>query len=339
MSSKTNKPSKISKGRRQQETIAESAPKVDSQRIIRSRLKGLGLLVLAATYSPISQLTLSPVYGSIPSSFYHQHLTIFAIFLVSALDNTIRGNILLHLINFLPVLAFAIPTVQFYLFQFSGQLGPVYGPLITELLTYCPLVFISILGAAELLDFFNLTRYSQHITNVGRGLASLVFLSVTSAVSRPLIEQKIGSSLIFRRSGLQFLVAIFYTILLPSKYLLLAVLPLLHTLCFNVHSPLLLPTEVLVKTLKNHQYVLVDRQESLTGYISVLDNLKDGFRVMRCDHSLLGGEWTLSKFSASTIKEPVYSVFVVLEAVRLVASQSAGPKMHVPDNEKHALVM
>jgi hypothetical protein len=339
MSSNTNKSTKISNAMRQQQTRAEPAQEVAAQGISLSRFKALSLLVLAGTYSPISQLTLSPVYGSIPSSLYHRHLTTFAILLASTVNDTIRGSVLIYLIGFLPVLAFAIPTVQFYLFQFSGQLGPVYGPLITELLTYCPLVFISILGAAELLDIVNLSRFGHRVTSVGRGLTSYVVLSVAGGVSRSLIEPKIGSSLIFRRSGLQFLVAMFYAVLQPSKFLLFAVVPLLHTLCFNVHSPLLLPTEVLVKILKTHQYALVDRQESLTGYISVLDNLKDGFRVMRCDHSLLGGEWASPQFSASTIKEPVYSVFVILEAVRLVVSQSAGPSVPVPDSEKHALVM
>jgi hypothetical protein len=308
---------------------------------MRSRTKALGLLILAGAYSPISQLTLSPVYGSIPSSLYHHYLTTFSFLLAWALKSRIRDRPgLPHFVRLLPVLASAIPTVQFYLFQCSRQLGPVYGPLITELLTYCPLVFGSVIGAAGLLDAFHLRQDGQHIIYAGLGLAAYVVLNVAETFSGSLIARNIGSSVIFTRSGLQFLVTACYTILLPSKFLLFAMPSLLHTLYLNVHSPLPRPTGVLRDTLRNHQYSLVDRQESLTGYLSVLDNLKDGFRVMRCDHSLLGGEWVPpSPLSFSTLKEPVYSVFVILEAVRLVVSRSAGTRMHLSDDAKRALVV
>lgn len=342
MSSKTNRPIKVSKGRREQQTGGpDPIHRIKSaQGIIWSLLKAWSLLVLAGAYSPISQLTLSPVYGSIPSSLYHNHLTGFTFLLAWAVKSRTRGPIRQHWINFLPVLASAIPTVQFYIFQFSREFGPVYGPLVTELLTYCPLVFISVINAAELFGTFDLRQDGQYVSYVGPRLASYVVLSIFERVSSSLIEQNIGSSLIFTRSGLQLLVTASYAMLLPSKLILLATLLLLHTLCINVHSPLPQPTGFLENTLKNHQFSLVDRQESLTGYLSVLDNLKDGFRIMRCDHSLLGGEWDPQpKFPSSALKEPVYSIFVILEAVRLVVSNSAEPRMHVRDNEMNALVM
>ena len=226
------------------------------------------------------------------------------------------------------------------MFPFSRQLGPIYGPIFTELLTYGPLVFISILSAADFLVAFDLDQYGHYISYAGPGLMSYVVVGISDKVSSSLIEQRIGSSLIFTRSGLQFLVAASYAILLPSKFILLAMLLLLHTLCLNVHSPLPQPTRFLENTLKIHQFSLVDRQESLTGYLSVLDNLGDGFRVLRCDHSLLGGVWDPhSKFSSSALKEPVYSIFVTLEAVRLVVSKSNESRRHVRDDAKNALVM
>lgn len=33
-------------------------------------------------------------------------------------------------------------------------------------------------------------------------------------------------------------------------------------------------------------------EQSLTGQIVIAENLKDGYRFMRCDHSILGGRWT-----------------------------------------------
>jgi hypothetical protein len=78
---------------------------------------------------------------------------------------------------------------------------------------------------------------------------------------------------------------------------------------------------------------LIARQESLTGYISVIESKERGFRVMRCDHSLLGGEW-LKSTTKTNVREPIYGVFVMLEAVRLVEVP-----VSVPDNEASALVM
>jgi hypothetical protein len=55
---------------------------------------------------------------------------------------------------------------------------------------------------------------------------------------------------------------------------------------------------------------------------------------MRCDHSLLGGEWLSRSDRNSILAEPIYGVFVMLEAVRLVEV-----KKSVPDSEAKALVM
>ena len=309
-------------------------------RILWSIFKALSFLILAGVYSPISQSTLSPVYGSIPSSLYHNHLTAFTFLLALVVKSRTRDPLRQLWSNLLPVLASVIPINQFYLFQFSRQLGPIYGPVVTELLTYCPLVLVSILSAADLLDTFDLGQYGHYISNAGPGFVSYVIPSISERLSSSLVEQSIRSSFILTRSGLQFLVTAFYAILLPSKYVPLATILLLHTLCLNVHSPLPQPTRFLESTLKNNQFSLVDRQESLTGYLSVLDNLKDGFRVLRCDHSLLGGVWDpLSKLSSAALKEPVYSIFVTLEAVRLVVSKSDDLRVRVRDNEKNALVM
>ncbi|KAL8652570.1 MAG: hypothetical protein Q9226_004207 [Calogaya cf. arnoldii] len=146
----------------------------------------------------------------------------------------------------------------------------------------------------------------------------------------------------FARSRLAsyYLFAIPQALLFPSKYLLLAALPMLHTIFFSVHSPLPYSNTHLNATLQNHGFSLIARQESLTGYISVLDNTKDGFRVMRCDHSLLGGEWFPQLGHASQLREPVYAIFVMLEAVRLVQSTGGTEsKQGVEDRDKSALVM
>lgn len=319
-------------------------PPVDEKKsttdIVQSSLKATELLILAAVSSPVSQLALSPVYGSIPSSIYHQTLTVVTVLLAWALKSRIRPSILWHLLSLLPVLAFSIPTIQFFLFRYSSQLGAIYGPLLTEFLTYSPLVFTSVLGSAELFDAVDLSRYGEQVMNAVPAVASYAILSFSNQFSVSYIGANIGSNLILTRFGLQLVVSAFYAILLPSKIVLLIILPLLHTLTLNVHSPLPQTTAVLNSTLQAHNYSLVARQESLTGYISVLDNKEKGFRVMRCDHSLLGGEWLQQpKTSSSNLKEPVFAIFATLEAVRLVDCQSEETRIVVPDSQKYALVM
>ncbi|CAO1596886.1 hypothetical protein XANCAGTX0491_000714 [Xanthoria calcicola] len=146
----------------------------------------------------------------------------------------------------------------------------------------------------------------------------------------------------FARSRLRtyYLLAVPQSLISPSRYLLLAALPMLHTFFFSVYSPFPYSNTHLNSTLHHHGYSLIARQESYTGYISVLDNNKDGFRVMRCDHSLLGGEWFPQPGYESQLREPVYAIFVMLEAVRLVQSvDDPGTKPEVQDRLKSALVI
>lgn len=345
MGPKSRKPTKQSKRgplQQHQNNIARTPATSGrtTQDIVQSRLRAAGLLILAAAYSPVSQLTLSPVYGSIPSSIQHERLTAATVLIAGTLMSRTRAPIRWHLIGLLPVLAFSIPTIQFFLFQCSNKLGPVYGPLVTETVTYCPLVFMSILGSVELFDALRLRIYGELVMNAGVAALSYASFSVLKKFSISFLGRYIGSGLVFTRLGMQVLISAFYAILLPSRLLLIAVLPLLHTLFFNVHSPLAHTTALLNSTLDEHNYSLVTRQESRTGYISVLDNTKEGFRVMRCDHSLLGGEWIpQQKISSSQLNEPIYAIFVMLEAVRLVETQCTKNFPSIPDHEKHCLVM
>lgn len=82
---------------------------------------------------------------------------------------------------------------------------------------------------------------------------------------------------------------------------------------------------------------MLERKESLTGYVSVLESAENQFRVLRCDHSLLGGDWLVTparRAQGQTTREPIYQVFTMLEAVRLIETEDS-----CADSEKNALVM
>lgn len=292
------------------------------------------LLTLAAIYSNVSELTLSPVYGGIPSSIYHAKGVMTACFLGWSSNLFIKRNLPLRPQQLLPVIAAYIPMMQFFLFKVSGLLGAVYGPLITEALTFFPLLLLSVSCTATILDDLEMSIGKwQWLSDAMPGICSFSFFKTMEYFSGNAVQRGIGASFLQTRLGLQIALTGLYSLFSPSKLLLYTLPAILHTALFNVHVPYPYATSSLNTTMTKDGWSLLERQESLTGYISILESSKNGFRVMRCDHSLLGGEW-LTKKSGSPIAEPIYGVFAMLEAVRLV--QIKDP---VPDHEASAFVV
>ncbi|KAI9861099.1 MAG: hypothetical protein M1813_005528 [Trichoglossum hirsutum] len=228
----------------------------------------------------------------------------------------------------LPVLAAWIPVIQYRLFPHSYYYGAVKGPVITEGLTYYPLLYLSISSAAQILGTLDLggalSGQNPILANFASGSACYWLFRNMEKVATSLLRnyRPASASFFLNRSGLQYALGALYALLSPSKWLLLTIPALLHSALRNVHNPLLHTTAYLNSTLQTQSnYQILARQDSLTGYLSVLDNTKDRFRVLRCDHSLLGGEWLLpprGREHTSKVREPVYAVFVMLEAVRLI---------------------
>jgi hypothetical protein len=292
------------------------------------------LLCLAAIYSNVSQLTLSPVYGSYSSAIWHHLLIVVACFAGWSLNLFIQRRTFVHPSFFLPVIAAYIPMIQFSLFKLSGYMGANLGPLVTEALTLIPLIVFSVSCTAiqlDNLDIFPPGRY-RFLTDSVPGTLSYVFFKIAESYTWDIIVKGIGASFLQTRLGLQILMTGLYTLLAPSKLLVFSIPALLHTAILNTHVPTPYATNLLNVTLNSTGWSLLDRQESLTGYISIIESAKQGFRVMRCDHSLLGGEWIQS--NKVTFPEPIYAIFVQLEAIRLVEVP-----VSVPDKDANALVM
>ena len=304
--------------------------------------KCLESLALAAAYSAISQLSLSPVYGSTSASIYHQRLILITILLAYA-TKVWYGKELLKTFDrwvaYLPRVAFAAPSIQYLLSKQSSWLGPLYGPVATEICTYVPILFLSILIAATEIDKVGLDSFGKGLSRAASGTFVLVIFIFLRGVITEWMIHAIGRAPILSRTGLQYAVTAVYALKFPSRMMYIWALILSLPLLTNYHLPSQGRTAALNQTLLSHGYSLVARSESLTGYISVLDNVQDGFRVMRCDHSLLGGEWiNTPKRQFPSLREPIYAIFTMLEAVRLVVSETQ-KSLAVPDREKHALVM
>lgn len=295
---------------------------------------GVALLFLLALYSPVMVLVLSPVYGSLPAHIFHGYgVAIFAgagWFLKDQIQKRI-GRVAAF---GLPVLAFWTPTVQYFAMQQSSKLGNPAGAVITELLGYYPLVLLTVAVAGKQI------QYALHLESQGDLavehiplLGSYAIYSLGEHFARAVLSYAIGSMVFFTRAGLQFVIAALYAAVIPSKLLVLAIPSLLFTFTFDVHFGGISGVN---SAIRSEGYSLLERQESYTGYISVLENQQDGFRVMRCDHSLLGGQWTkLARGYRPQVEDPIYAIFAMLEAVRLVEPDH-GSRV---DADSKALVM
>ena len=97
----------------------------------------------AALSGALTQLTLSPVYGSIPAATQHEQILRWALLLAFLARDTIQQYLPPNPKRYLPVLAMYVPMAQYFLLKDSTRLGPSTGPVATELLTYFPVVPVS----------------------------------------------------------------------------------------------------------------------------------------------------------------------------------------------------
>lgn len=286
------------------------------------------LLTLAALASQASQAGLSAVYGSIPSAQHHQQAMTGTILLALLSKSQLKHYLPSNTRNYLPVLVYWIPTMQYLLFSSSSRLGPSYGPLVTELLTFLPLLFLSTYDAAEGLHRLDLNaRFGPSLAELLPAVAAYVHFSVMEKAFSGLLPQFFNVADMLAPFNLFLLLASMYAMLSPSWLCMLAIPAISHTARLNPNFISMHTMNSLNETLHGHNWSLVDRQWSNTGYISVLDNLDLQYRVMRCDHSLLGGEWILTeqrkRTEGWTVSEPIYAVFEMLEAVRLMQTKAS----------------
>lgn len=316
--------------------LRELAQKAKEQTIFRRFkdsatpiIKILALLVAVGGFSAASQLNLSPVYGEIPASIWHDHLINLACFVGWAGGGYLDALLPWKLINLLPVIALFIPFIQNFLFGFSNALGIPYGPMITEAFSIFPLLVLSAASVANLIDELHIIGGPA----AGPGVVSFVLFRFLNTWVGRYLRNHVSGTLFHTRIGYEVVLGAVYVLLAPSKLLVYALPALLHTALFNPHTQTSWATQNLRSTLAIQGYELLARQESLTGYISVLQSTEGNFRLMRCDHSILGGEWVMPR-GDSLVAEPIYAIFTMLEAIRLIEVPQP-----VLDKEARALVM
>jgi len=306
------------------------------------------LLALLALASTLSQLALSPVYGSLPSARYHRHVLLSGMFVGWAGNLGLEAGLaklgMKRMQCLLPLVIAYMPVVQHLLGGYSTLLGAAWGPVVTEVITFLPVVVLSVACCATWLDQADLgfVPLPGWVVDALPGIGAYAFFRGMEWLLGPALESVIGSGrfggVVSSRVGMELVLSGVYAAVAPSSLLLWALPALLHTAFWNTHLPTSSALARVNGELAKEGFVVLDRRESVTGYVSVIDNLNEGYRVMRCDHSLLGGEWTkfigVGPLKGNQVAEPVYAVFAMLEAVRLVEVERP-----VPDNEAKALVM
>jgi hypothetical protein len=324
--------------------VKKQTRQISSSTVLKNGVRTAVLLLIAGIASPVSQLNLSPIYGSIPASLHHQRTMTFTAVAALIGRRGLKGYMNTNVAQYIAVVAYWIPVIQFFLFQDSGKLGIEYGPLIVEAVTYCPLLFMSVWAAADLMDTIDLAQFDlpASVGEIALPTASYFTISTIAKLSSALIPDFIGTSIYFTRIGLQMLLASASAFLTPSRVVLFAFPAILHTLWANPHHPSDHGFQLANNTLFSTQnYTLLARQESLTGYISVVENhVENAFRLLRCDHSLLGGEWLVTPEAyekGQRQRESIFAVFVLLEAVRLIEPAPSTPVLD--DTQKSALVI
>ncbi|KAG6010927.1 hypothetical protein E4U21_002597 [Claviceps maximensis] len=275
----------------------------------------LVLLGFLGIYSHVSQLNLSPVYGSIPASIWHAKLLMGGCFLGWAGNTFLRDTLPIPTAKALPIVAVCIPGVQHLLGTYSQSFGPQWGPVVTEGLTLLPLAILTAASVADCWQGVRLSKLPNFVADAGPGIGSWAFFKFVENKARSFLPLVIGKFSVFTRLGFEILLGFGYVVLSPSKYLVYTAFPFFHTFLLNTHVQSPAATQNLMSSLMTDGWILIERRESVTGYLSVVQSMQQGFRAMRCDHSLLGGEWINHR--GGPVSEPIYGVFAMLEAVRL----------------------
>lgn len=239
----------------------------------------------------------------------------------------------------LPIVAAWTIPIEAPLLRHSDFLGPIWGPALTSLISCHSILLLSAFVAAEQLDTTNQTTtpWRKLLTQA----LCLAFFTVLERYFSTQLPTWHTTGLPFLDpTNLKLLIAAIYIVLAPSKAALLALPAFLNTTIINTTYTSRTTTRILKDHLRtDHDWTLLDRRWSNTGYVSVLQNEEQNYRVLRCDHSLLGGEWLLTETRLAegwNTSEPIYAVFEMLEAVRLM-QQPEG--YGVPDGEARALVV
>ena len=313
------------------------------------RWKILALIILMPLCSTAIQLPLTPSHGSVPTMEYHQIVFQSCVVVYFAWRMIYTGRPLISFstqMALIPVLAAWTPVITHFLTPQARRLGPAYNAALIKAVTLLPLQGL----------ILNVVRTSiERSFPQSDFIAGLGALGLSFGVERAWSSYQVHVLSLFYgliRPYMMLLLSLVLMALLPSRWITWALVAFPHTLFYNPHSTFAPSFTNVHRTSRElmlqEGFSLVTKTEGITGYLSVLENVQEGYRIMRCDHSILGGNWITGLGSwaggerptleVGRVAEPIYAVFVMLEAVRLV-KDARGPALSVSDKQAQALNM
>ena len=304
-------------------------------------------LLITALSREVTSVCLSPVYGSLNTRHpVNWHLDIVSITLLNLFWPTyrshwsnVRTDVWWKRLPFIIALLGSSQAVFLsYTTRFSSRLGPDLGSLISQVISRSVLTITVVPYAVS-----SFQLWAWHTQMRDACLKSLLLVSfgafgiilTLGQLTHLILQQYYGSLFSLGSHSLQIIIAGLFAFSQRK-------LPLLTVSIFVLTLSSILPNNLatLNASLGPEGYTLLDRQQSTTGYISVLDNLKAGFRVLRCDHSLLGGEWIRYREGLTPrLREPIYAIFVTLEAVLLAQTEKTSLSQSKSPADQRALMM
>ena len=311
-------------------------------------LPSVTFVCILSIVSYVSQIILHPVYGSVGTALHHSNV-VFTLSTLTSLVTFLGYGERLPSHNWKPLalLLISAPLILPTLFRFSVNWGPVWGPILTQSVMTWPCVFfasqdiskrvVSTIGKQEFQRSLSLPLFLA--LSIGTPLTVILHFS-EQQLYIPYFQPFIGVAW-SRFSTLLFLGVIAFLIdNTPTikrrdwstlAFTIATLIPIVLLILNRPHVITGVNSRLLARLPQEYTYL--DRRESITGMITVVENSESGYRVLKCDHSLLGGLWTGIKrkeLAAQGVTgqnldrrsvdeaESVYTAFLVQEAVRLV---------------------
>ena len=334
-------------------------PQPDTFSIARRETPSIVLLVgVLSLVSYVSQVILAPVYGGVGTGLRHYNVVLF-ISTATSLATFIGVNLPQRHWRGMALVLMSAPLLLPTLFRYSPALGPISGPILTQAIMTWPCVFLvshelaknaaQMIGNTEIRRSLSLPSFLA----LSIGISLTVVLNITERLLTKYFQPLNG--VLWSRFSMLLFLGVFALVMdtAPSSLssaewvnflvVFLGVVPYILIVLNRPHVVMGVSPALLARLPKEYMYL--DRRESITGMLTVVENSVAGYRVLKCDHSLLGGLWVGLKRDELMDKgikdeelerrstneaESVYTAFLVQEGVRLVN------RPRIPEN---ALIM
>jgi hypothetical protein len=297
------------------------------------------LIFIAAVVSFVSQIILHPIYGGLLTGQHHYTILLSLTLNPIPLKIVDVDPFLTHQWRAIALLLISAPLLLPILFKFSGLLGPMWGPGLTQASMTWPCVLFASRSLGRTADSLCRTTMGVWIFRILSAIVLAFSIRYTDVILTEHFLPFIGilwsrfSALVY--FGLFAVLIDVIPMIKKRQYvrLLFTLATIFSVALFVLNQPHVLPgvTDGLLRRLPSG-YTYLARQESVTGMLTVVENSAAGYRVLKCDHSLLGGLWTGIKRRELEAKgekedievrsiyeaESVYTTFYLQEVARLV---------------------